>query len=786
MVFGLSNRRRTDTDQGLEPTRLRDLILRDAVGVACVLLAAGAALAGPLLHGIHLGPYDLLSAYGLSQVRGVVPHNLISSDQIKLFIPWANLEWTQVHQGHLPLWNPYSALGMPLAFNWESAPFSIPALIAYLGPLSLVYTVQVMTALVLAGTGAYVLARLLGLGTLGCVFAGVVYELCGPFVSWLGWPVASVMSLAPWLFAAAVLILRGTHRVQAVSFFALVLAFAIYAGQPEMVVVLAVSLAVFLIVSLAKRRPGHDRRGGLARPIVDFAMATAAGLGLAAPLVLPGLQIANLSVRSVGTTFPWDRHALPADNLIHLIAQGFHGLPITGSTWFGDLNFYETDVYVGVIALVLAAVGVALEWQRTEVASFGVVALVTGAIVFAAPVMSFADSLPGIGNVLWHRALAPLGLAIAVLAGVGMDRLVRRHREPRVRILAGGGFVAAGIWIALVWGLRSGHLPFNQSSIQARSLVGPTTEVFVGIAVVAGLTVVHARPLTNHVAVIVRKFAGPLGGGALLLCGSAFLVASVPAVWSSAKTTRPTAAAVALKRIVGSSVVGLGDEASVGTLGLLPNTNGLLGVQELSVYDPMTPLAYFSSWRMATGRTGGDAAIEIFSPAVTAAADARRFGVEFILDAPGVPGPTGAKFVTTLGGEGLYRVPGVGLATLTPDTSHLRSIPNDAPGRPLGVDRSDPAVWKIVTNSATAGALRLRLTALPGWVATLDGRPLALRRFSGVMLEARVPKGRHAVELRYWPTTFTAGIALAVLCAAGLSGALAFSSLNRHRRDPPT
>ena len=58
------------------------------------------------------------------------------------------LAWTQVHHGHLPLWNNYEALGMPLAFNWGSGAFSLPALVSYLTPLRVVYWVQILVSLV--------------------------------------------------------------------------------------------------------------------------------------------------------------------------------------------------------------------------------------------------------------------------------------------------------------------------------------------------------------------------------------------------------------------------------------------------------------------------------------------------------------------------------------------------------------------------------------------------------------------------------------------------------------
>ncbi len=116
------------------PSR-RSRAVPDVLGIAWVLGAGVAVLLPALVHGIYLGPYDILSTNGLTAQAGGVVHNFSLRDQIALFIPFTEQAWTQVHQGHLPLWNPYSGLGMPLAFNWESAPFGLPALIGYLVPL---------------------------------------------------------------------------------------------------------------------------------------------------------------------------------------------------------------------------------------------------------------------------------------------------------------------------------------------------------------------------------------------------------------------------------------------------------------------------------------------------------------------------------------------------------------------------------------------------------------------------------------------------------------------------
>ena len=114
----------------------------DLVGLAWVIGAAAAVMIPALVHGTSLGPIGSLSKTGLSLLPRSSDNRVIS-DQLTLFVPWTNLAWTQVHNGQLPMWNPYSVLGMPLAFNWESAPFGLPALVGYLVPVNFAYTVGV-------------------------------------------------------------------------------------------------------------------------------------------------------------------------------------------------------------------------------------------------------------------------------------------------------------------------------------------------------------------------------------------------------------------------------------------------------------------------------------------------------------------------------------------------------------------------------------------------------------------------------------------------------------------
>ena len=250
------------------------------IAIAWFVLMAGVVLAPALRHGDSFGSFDLLTQLGFLQRHGVVPHNLQAGDQADSIIPWADLSWTQVHQGHLPLWNPYEGLGMPLAFNWQSASFGVPALISYLFPYNLVITIQVFATLIIAGTGMYVLGRVIGLNTISCIFGGTVFELSGPMLGWLGWPHSAVMSWAGWLFAATFAILRGGRGVWSIACLGLVIAAMVYAGQPEVLTLFGISVLIVATVSLLLRTPLLKGSGPIRVPIVNLSLGAASGLAL--------------------------------------------------------------------------------------------------------------------------------------------------------------------------------------------------------------------------------------------------------------------------------------------------------------------------------------------------------------------------------------------------------------------------------------------------------------------------------------------------------------------------
>ncbi len=731
-------------------------------------------LARALRPGVSLGPFDLLSQYGLTANPAVHIHSTFPADQIEQFVPWSYLAWHQVHQGQLPLWNPYNVLGTPLAFNWQSAVFSLPNMLSYLFPVHLTYTVIVMAKLLIAGTGVYVLCRVMGLRPLAAAFGGTVFELSGPIVIYAGWSIVGVMAWSGWIFAATILLIRGKQPVRATLLFAVSTAFAVYGGHPESLIILAIALVVFVALHLRMRILAGLRP--IAAPLRRLVIAGVCGLGLSAPLLLPGLQTVGDSARRGGG----GNSAFPFSHLTNLIAAGVQGAG------------YRTVSYVGVITVVLAVVGIRAAWRRPAVAAVVAVAALMGLFTFVGPFDRALGSVPGGRTVGWNRGAMVLAMALAVLAAVGLDELTRLRKGPGaavVRTWAAGALGVAGAVVALmaigsvtgVWKVVPGHETL---------LIVPAIQVVVGLAVVAVMQRPHLLARWSNGAV---QAVGLRLGAVLLIMETVVLLVPGISFWSVSSGYFPqTGGTESLQYATGGGLVGFGScthqlttqSPTKAEVGIRPNDNIAYGIRELAVYDPILPESYYRSL-LAIGNQETpeyQAKFGIFCARITSVAEARIYGVQFVLEAPGVPGPPGSIAGVHIDGEGLYRIPGSASATLLSAPPQGMNIPLQATGEPVVVDQPDPATWRITVDTTTPVVLRLRLSAVPGWSATMDGQTLLTKSWAKkTMLETRVPAGDHVVVFHYRPTLFSDGIDVAIGTVGAIVVVVFFGAWRRRR-----
>jgi hypothetical protein len=252
----------------------------------------------------------------------------------------------------------------------------------------------------------------------------------------------------------------------------------VYAGHPQYVFYTGVAAILYSAFSLAAAWVGAPLEpavtatvlapGGLARP--SLRVVAAAGLALCAiyPLgaalgaaqLLPGIAASRETIRSVPVPFSFAAmFGFPQENLITLVAPFVFG-DMRQVPYWGRCYLWEMCLYVGVVGTVLAGYAAwprrgLREWVRQPavVVPVGMIAvLLILALGNNTPLFSVLyHAVPGFGKFRGiSKFIFPASLFIAILAGMGFDRLRRDGRAPAALITA--TFVIAGI------GLGTGFL----------------------------------------------------------------------------------------------------------------------------------------------------------------------------------------------------------------------------------------------------------------------------------------------------------------------------------------
>jgi hypothetical protein len=340
--------------------------------------------------------------------------------------------------GRLPLWNPYVGLGRPFMADIETATLYPPSLLVLFFGVPAGLALMVVAHQALAIFGGVKLGRCLGASPAAGWLLGAGIALSGPFSARLSVGIVEGYFTLTWLPALFWLgaRLQDGWDPRAGAAFAAAVALAILAGQPPLLFVVLVGLAVFLVLrhDWAGDAAGRPRRLGAA---VGLAAAGALGAGLAAAALLPFFELVGQGNRPLNAPAFAVANGMPPASWLSLLVPAS---PAFAPNW-------EYDMHCGLVPL-LACLGGLLLWRERGARALIGMGLV-GALLAAgdrAPFLGWAVRvLPGASAL---RIPSRYGILVAVsLLGLGALSLSRRHSRPSLVLLPA---LAAGVAL-LVW-----------------------------------------------------------------------------------------------------------------------------------------------------------------------------------------------------------------------------------------------------------------------------------------------------------------------------------------------
>jgi hypothetical protein len=418
------------------------LRLRRAV-ILCALLALPTVLLAPAMPPSRaLLPADLLVQFQPWRAQVSPPpdahFDALVWDGIAQYYPWRHFAAESLRAGVVPLWNPYQFCGTPFLANGQSAVLYPLNVLFWIMPTALAFVWSAWLHLALTGWFTYLLLRRLGAGRAGAVTGAVVWQGNSFMVAWIHLP--TVLCTVAWLPLVLLLCERATPvhgrpsdsstpRLLDSSLAGAALGLACLGGHPQMFLFVALLSAAYLLVRGLSRDAGGPVRARLARVAASGAAMGSVALGLAAVQLLPTLDFLRLAHRTF-TPGPesyafYLKRALQPAQLAGLVTPHPLGNPAAG-TYIGPENYAEYALYIGLIPLGLA-LWAAIRCRTWPARFFAGIAALALLIALGTGVNWPLYRWLGFSRMgSPARILVLFVFAMSVLAGLGMDLLLRR------------------------------------------------------------------------------------------------------------------------------------------------------------------------------------------------------------------------------------------------------------------------------------------------------------------------------------------------------------------------
>jgi hypothetical protein len=689
-------------------------------------------------------------------------------DMASFFYPIHAFAAREVQAGRFPFWDPHLFSGAPHLANFQTGTLYPPNLLAYLVARPYTYATLEMLAIghfLLASYAAYWLARSLGASRTGGVLAGAIYAYSGFLVAHLGhYPMLATAAWAPLVLAAIVGTVRRDSWVIAILG-VIPLTCAVLGGhQPILLMTLtmAVVVALFELWRVWSCEAMEEDRSSPPNPLsqpwekgrkillpvascllpraAKLASMAIIALGLTVPALVPSLELTRYTVRG-GLDYPTaSQFSIEPIGLLHLVLPTVFGSNPTD--YWGPFSNTEIWGYAGVLSLLLAAYALVIRPTRTRV--FWLVVAIAAVLYAVGPFAALHgwayaflpeyDKIRGAG-----RAMMFFDLAVALLAGFGLDALLRSRRtwSPRQWAATKWGTIGLGVTLAVVV-----LFVIPLFAVQVLGINDPTNRPMIALDNVNLLAIWLALGL--GVAIVVWRSA--IGPGMLTIAVFAVVLLDL---FHATAPFNPTTAPILIGFEHRQAVQFLREREQAdgpfriesATPAWQPDLALLAGLDNIGgLFDPLAIKAYSDYRNAALADRSSDTYRSLNARYVVTNSEA---------------GPPGAGYTQALKTDDALVI------WEAPDWRPRAWI--DGSDAPVQVRERPGSRVDVTIPAGAGGRLIVSQVDYPGWTATVDGQRVDIGTWNGVLQQIDLPPDAHTVTLTFQPNHWTLWLATGIL-----------------------
>lgn len=676
------------------------------------------------------------------------------SDVYTEFVPWRRaVQWSLAH-GEWGLRDPFALSGDILLAGQQAAVYWPLTLIACLMPAALSFTYTSAMTMLVAALCAFLLARELECGEPAAMIAAAGWSLATAMLAFL-----MVTMSATWAWCP--LLLVAVHRVVAApsmrtgALLTFTFTALLYSAHPESAV-----LSILLGLLYAAFRLAQERRNIL-HPVQTAIAAGIVALLLSAIHLLPFAEALPQSMEHAHRmTQPAPQPAQSSESLARA-ATSF--VPyLHARRWSPGIEWFDTGI-VGSVILALAVFAV-IRVRTATTWFFGALALFSllGHAKWP-PLVLVLQKVPVLSIALTDRLSFGMALSLCVLAALGAQHLTRRAAWVMGALLVA---LSIGSWWAV-------HTPRVEHAVRRSGEYAIAAEL-IGLAIAMAIVLWKPRftPALLLGLVIAQRAVSEHG-----IYKSFDLKQAYPRIpiFEAMNDARGP-----------FRITGHGNA-------LIPQTAAMYGLEDVRGFSALTNLRYFETYPLWS----------IHQPVFYNRVDdlTRPFlsflNVRYAITWDRDPPPPGWREVARQKGTMLFEntnvldrafvPPRVRFGPLTEmlqatDFTSQAWIEADLPpgerqnGPGTVAIRDAHLGYVLAADMADDGWVVTSITAWKGWRVYLDGRRVKPQFANHAFLGVHVPRGKHRVELRYWPESFVIGRAIT---AATLLALIAVAFLRR-------
>jgi hypothetical protein len=736
---------------------------------------------------------------------------------------WTDLSWIHYPRhvftaeewltGRVPLWDPYEDTGIPLLAETQVGvlyPFSV-LFLSSLSP-SLELSLFILIHFTLAALFTLILARSWGMSWAASTVAGLSFGFGGFLMSQT--PNLNIMTGAVWLPLILYAVIQTTRQRSWLTAMlaGIPLALQILTAQPQVTfytLIIIIGYGLYRVTAdlFSDNHDAKEKLRYAPHTILLLAIAITSGLLLAAPQLLPTLELQQRSVRQAGDLELLTQNSLPLAMWLNLLLPSAFGNNVVG--FKGGDPFQEVFIYIGFIPLLLIFWG----WgQRQKRDALFFWFLLLGAVLMAmgshTPLYKYViQYLPGFDLFrIPSRWLMAANLALAILVGFGLDTLRQKGVSRLAWVILLLACLTLLVVSGLIWTFKADLLAWNtgtsnefqrklteallnkgfapapvyQKRLWPAWLIGlsvPAVLLTVNIIIAAGLFALFATQRITY-----QTFAT-----------LAIIAISLDLTAAGGTTINPTKPNEWWQRLSGGAQYVLDNvgEARVFPLGMGSEaaTVSHLGQYFPSVYQVHSAGGHGSSLLIArydtflheadpvqaiqvTGTryllTLGQMGADVASAYPLVYRDDDSFVYEnknplpraFVVhDTIQVDNP--AEALTYFQSRSID--PRQTVILESESTVPTLLSPTSAQDSTATIISQNPQAIKIEAKLSDDGYLVLLDTHYPGWVATVDGHSTSVYRANYIGRAVFVPAGEHVVEFEYESLSFKMGLWLSAL-----------------------